>query len=194
MRGDTATETGRASYRYPSWKCGETRRQDRRSNSIWYQALRLPASRMVLGGGGKESAGDGSIKTNGNRASQGAYRTRLIGVMIRMTEIDVKPTWEPIDLRCKVCSHEWQGWQPCHVPVETWIAHIEGKSERAEILISRMAVCRRRGTSAPMRRWLQIVVDCLPTSGIRMMPISKGCRFGGQHSSDDKTRAPLSRR
>lgn len=35
-----------------------------------------------------------------------------------------KPTWEPLWLRCGVCRHDWDGWQPCHVPVPTYIAHI----------------------------------------------------------------------
>jgi hypothetical protein len=34
-----------------------------------------------------------------------------------------KPTWRPIWLSCKGCRHDWDDWQPCHVPVETWCAH-----------------------------------------------------------------------
>ena len=34
-----------------------------------------------------------------------------------------KPTWEPIWLACCSCKHEWDDWQPCHVPIDTWVAH-----------------------------------------------------------------------
>lgn len=39
--------------------------------------------------------------------------------------IERRPTWEPLQLRCKACGHESQGWQPSYVPVNTWIAHIQ---------------------------------------------------------------------
>lgn len=35
-----------------------------------------------------------------------------------------KPTWEPLWLRCKECHHEWDDWQPCHVPIRVWTTHI----------------------------------------------------------------------
>jgi hypothetical protein len=35
-----------------------------------------------------------------------------------------KPTWEPLTLCCGACKHEWDDWQPLHVPAETWIAHV----------------------------------------------------------------------
>jgi rubredoxin len=36
-----------------------------------------------------------------------------------------KPTWEPLWLRCGPCGHEWDDWQPCHVPILTWTAHVQ---------------------------------------------------------------------
>ena len=35
-----------------------------------------------------------------------------------------KPTWEPIWLLCGECKHRWDDWQPGHVPISTWIAHV----------------------------------------------------------------------
>lgn len=53
----------------------------------------------------------------------------------------MRPTWEPLWCACKACGHWWDGWQPCHVPVKTWIAHIKtlrcpscGKGGRALLL------------------------------------------------------------
>jgi hypothetical protein len=40
-------------------------------------------------------------------------------------DIEQKPIWEPLPLRCKVCGHEWQDWQPSDVPINTWLAHIK---------------------------------------------------------------------
>ena len=39
---------------------------------------------MARSGGGKELAGDGSTKMNGNRVPQGTYRIRLIEMVIRI--------------------------------------------------------------------------------------------------------------
>jgi hypothetical protein len=36
-----------------------------------------------------------------------------------------KPTWEPLWCACKGCNHRWDDWQPCMVPVATWIAHVK---------------------------------------------------------------------
>lgn len=33
------------------------------------------------------------------------------------------PGWNPIWLECKACGHKWDDWQPCHVPIGTWLAH-----------------------------------------------------------------------
>lgn len=35
-----------------------------------------------------------------------------------------KPTWGPIWLACKACGHWWDDWQPCGVPIDTWVAHV----------------------------------------------------------------------
>jgi hypothetical protein len=35
-----------------------------------------------------------------------------------------KPTWNTIWLACK-CGRKWDDWQPCMVPVSTWIAHVK---------------------------------------------------------------------
>lgn len=32
------------------------------------------------------------------------------------------PRFEPLDLRCQACRHEWTGWQPVQVPVAVWVA------------------------------------------------------------------------
>lgn len=40
-------------------------------------------------------------------------------------EVSRPTTWEPLPLKCKNCSQEWQDRQPSHVRAETWIAHIE---------------------------------------------------------------------
>jgi len=36
-----------------------------------------------------------------------------------------RPYFSEIWLACGQCSHEWDDWQPCRVPVETWIAHAQ---------------------------------------------------------------------
>jgi hypothetical protein len=36
----------------------------------------------------------------------------------------MRPEFQPIWLRCAACKHEWDDWQPCHVPIDTWIAHV----------------------------------------------------------------------
>ena len=35
----------------------------------------------------------------------------------------MKPTWEPLYLRCNACSHVWQDWQPNGCRFEVWIAN-----------------------------------------------------------------------
>lgn len=37
----------------------------------------------------------------------------------------MKPTWDPLWLACKSCGHAWDDWQPCHVPVDTWLTHLK---------------------------------------------------------------------
>ena len=34
------------------------------------------------------------------------------------------PGWTPIWLRCRVCKHCWDDWQPVRVPLLTWVAHV----------------------------------------------------------------------
>jgi hypothetical protein len=36
----------------------------------------------------------------------------------------LKPSWEPLWLRCGPCKHEWDSLQPCHCPIPTWVAHV----------------------------------------------------------------------
>jgi hypothetical protein len=35
----------------------------------------------------------------------------------------MKPTCVPIWLACRACNYQWDDWQPCDVPVATWLAH-----------------------------------------------------------------------
>ena len=35
-----------------------------------------------------------------------------------------KPTWEPIWLACSACRHRWDDWQPCHVPIDSYVAYV----------------------------------------------------------------------
>jgi hypothetical protein len=51
------------------------------------------------------------------------------------------PTWVPIWLACKACEHQWDDWQPCNCPIETWAAHVRtlhcprcGKGSRHVVL------------------------------------------------------------
>lgn len=51
------------------------------------------------------------------------------------------PTFQPIWLACKACGHKWDDWQPAHVPVATWVAHVRtyhcpkcGKGRRTVLL------------------------------------------------------------
>ena len=37
----------------------------------------------------------------------------------------MKPSWEPLWLRCGPCGHEWDDWQPTHCPIPTWVAHVK---------------------------------------------------------------------
>jgi len=37
----------------------------------------------------------------------------------------MKPEWTPIFLVCFKCRHDWEDWQPCHCPVDTWVAHVK---------------------------------------------------------------------
>jgi hypothetical protein len=35
-----------------------------------------------------------------------------------------RPTFVPLWCACKLCGHWWDDWQPCNVPVATWVAHV----------------------------------------------------------------------
>jgi hypothetical protein len=41
-----------------------------------------------------------------------------------MLDATPRPTFVPIWLACR-CGHAWDDWQPSHVPIDTWIAHIK---------------------------------------------------------------------
>jgi len=39
--------------------------------------------------------------------------------------VDPRPSFVPIWLECRGCSHTWDDWQPNNCPITTWAGHVK---------------------------------------------------------------------